>query len=89
MITQTLRLAHELDPWLDRRFGAPYRALLAVGLGVELVRQSHELIEASGQMLRLLPILLDAALLLHTADALHESWERHLTRAAHRRRPPA
>ncbi|HEY1934764.1 MAG TPA: hypothetical protein VGG99_22390 [Acetobacteraceae bacterium] len=85
MITQALRFAHQVDAWLDRTFGPPYRILLAVGLGAELIRQCRELIDAGGQAWHVLPILLDLALLLHTADALYERLEHRQTRAAGRR----
>ena len=80
MITHALRFAHDLDTWLDRTIGPPYRVLLGIGLTVELIRQVRELVEAGGQILHLLPILLDLALLLHTADAMNERWEHHLAR---------
>lgn len=82
MITQLLRLAHELDAWLDRKLGAPYRGLLAVGLSIELGRQFHELAGGGEHILRVLPILLDLALLLHTADSLYERLEHRAARAA-------
>jgi len=91
MITQALRYAHQLDSWLDRRIGPPYRGLLAAGLTIELIRQLHELLHARHELvlLHILPVLLDAALLLHTADSLYEHWERRLARIAQRRTPEA
>lgn len=87
MITQTLRLAHDIDHWLDRRFGPGYRVLLVVGLVGEMVRQIRELVHATEAhpWWRILPLLLDLALLLHTANALHEHWEQRLARHARRR----
>jgi hypothetical protein len=86
MILRLLLAAHRLDTWLDRRLGAPYRLVLGIGLVVEIVRQVAEIIEASGNLTRLvrggLVLLLYAALLLHTADALYE----RLARRALRRR---
>jgi hypothetical protein len=65
----------------------PYRVLLAIGLGAELIRQCHELIEAGGQAWHVLPIRLDLALLLHTADALYERMEHRAARVSRRRTP--
>lgn len=80
MITQVLRIAHQLDAWLDRTLGPPYRVLLAVGLTAELIRQCRELVEAGGHAWHILPIVLDLALLLHTADSLYERLERRQAR---------
>jgi hypothetical protein len=87
MITQVLRFAHGLDSWLDRKIGPPYRVLLAIGLGAELIRQCRELIEAGGHVWHVLPILLDLALLLHTADALYERTEHRAARVIRGRTP--
>ena len=69
-----LRLAGRLNDWLYHTFGPPYGVLLSVGLVVEIVRHAREAIEHAGPdaTWHLLPILLNIALLLHTAGDLQE-----------------
>ena len=76
-ITPLLRQAARLDAWLYRTLGAPYGVLLAVGLVIEIGRHAHELIEraGAGAIGQILPIMLELALLLHTARALLERLE--------------
>jgi len=80
IITASLDTARRLDLWLHRRLGAPYGVLLSIGLVIEIVRHGRELAEhvSAGELRHLWPLLLDVALLLHTAGALRERWEKHL-----------
>lgn len=77
-LTSILRLAGRLNDWLYSTFGPPYGALLSVGLAIEIVRHAHEAIEHAGpdSAWHILPILLNVALLLHTAGELQERLER-------------
>jgi hypothetical protein len=69
-----LRLASRLNDWLYRTLGPPYGVLLSVGLALEIVRHAREAIQHAGPdaAWHLLPILLNIALLLHTAGDLQE-----------------
>jgi hypothetical protein len=84
VILQVLHALHRFDGWLDRRLGAPYRLLIGVGLVIEICRGAVEITHAAGDATYLigtgLTLLLYAALLLHTADALYERLARRSMR---------
>ena len=85
-VTRILRLAGGLNDWLYRTLGPPYGVLLSVGLAIEIARHAREAIEHAGpdSAWHLLPILLNAALLLHTAGELQERMDRRREHRAQR-----
>jgi hypothetical protein len=72
--------ALRLDQALQRKFGRPYNALLAVVLVGEIVRQAIEFPEKLASKPRLIGVVLsfvvELALLIHQVGALHH----HLAR---------
>jgi hypothetical protein len=85
-VTHILRLAGRLNDWLYRTLGPPYGVLLSIGLAIEIVRHAREAIEHAGPdaAWHILPILLNVALLLHTASELQERIERRREQRASR-----
>lgn len=84
MIVEILSFARRLDAALGRKFGAPYHALLGIGLGIEIVRRLNEIAELPGATAGALragfAVLLYALLLLHQLGELAEHLERRQER---------
>jgi hypothetical protein len=76
MVQELLRPAYRLDQWLTAKLGQPYRALLGIGLLIEIVqrlREFPELLHSSkGLIGEGLALLLFVALLLNQLAEFHE-----------------
>jgi hypothetical protein len=71
-------VARRLERWLSTTFGRPYHALLAVGIGVELVQHCRELpekLEGGAWIKTGLALLLFFVLLVHQLGELSEHAE--------------
>jgi hypothetical protein len=88
MMQELFNASYRLDGWLSAKFGRPYRALLSVGLAIEIVQHIREfphVIDSSrGVVLKILALLLFAALLLHQLGEMRKRVPAHRD---HRRSP--
>ena len=75
MLSVITDAARRLELWLGRTLGRPYHALLAIGIGVEMIQHCRELPEKleGGEIVKtVLAIVLFLALLVHQAGELSE-----------------
>ncbi|HXC27495.1 MAG TPA: hypothetical protein VNV38_06015 [Stellaceae bacterium] len=82
MLFAVTEAARRLERWLSTTFGRPYHALLAIGIGIELVQHCRELpekLESAAAIKTVLALLLFLVLLVHQLGELSEH-------AEHRRR---
>jgi hypothetical protein len=75
MIQKIFRMARRLDGWFAAKLGQPYRALLGIGLAIEIVQHIREfprvLHSGRGIVLQSLALLLFVALLLHQLGEMY------------------
>jgi len=75
MFSVVFRTAFRLDAWLHRRLGRGYRALLSVGLVIDIVHRILETPRHISERPRLigvvLAVVMEVALLIHQLGELH------------------
>jgi hypothetical protein len=79
MIRNLIKLAYQLDEWLQEKLGRPYNALLGVGLVLGLIHQVQDLpkdLTHNGGVSTLLIAVMDVALLVNQAGQFHQHMER-------------
>jgi hypothetical protein len=90
MLGAVLSAAYRVDFWLAAKLGQPYRALLGIGLALEIVQHIREFPEAiasgRGLIRVVLSLLLFTALLLHQLGEFHERMTARRERRARRPR---
>jgi hypothetical protein len=72
MIVEILHGIRRLDAALGRKLGAPYHAVLGIGLIMEIGRNLHELASLSFAIRPILAVVLFGFLLLHQIAELAE-----------------
>jgi hypothetical protein len=76
MIQEIFHMAGRLDSWFAGKLGRSYRALLGIGIAIEIVQHirefPHVMHSGRGIVLQSLALLLFAALLLHQLGEMYD-----------------